>query len=417
MPPSLANSLPPGNANSNPDSSLSDATQSAWLRLANLCFTPRVACALLDAFDDDPEALFAASDDTLMALPVMLPRYRERLRDPANLPTAEQLRVMERLQLRLIRRRDKAYPRALQELADAPPCLFVRGALQADDRFAVALVGSRHATPYGRSVAESLARQLAQRGLTVVSGGAVGIDAAAHRGALAAGGRTLAFVGCGLDVRYPRDHDGLFAQIAEHGALLSEFPVGAQPEAWRFPARNRLISGMAQGVVIVEAPASSGALNTAHHAAEQGRPVMAVPGNIDRAASAGCNQLLKDGAILITDVADVLEALGMVTLPARREHQQTLSFQEATAEAEGDATVPGRTGRTQRLEQTLPATRSRFSAIQQKLLDCLSLTPRHMDAVAQEAGLTSVQASVEMTLLELSGAVQRLPGNAYIRLL
>jgi DNA processing protein len=230
---------------------------------------------------------------------------------------------------------------------------------------------------------------------------------------LAGGGRTLAFVGCGLDVKYPRDHDGLFTRIAAQGALLSEYPMGAQPEAWRFPARNRLISGMAQGVVVVEAPASSGALNTAHHALEQGKSVMAVPGNIDRPGSAGCNQLLKDGALLITDVEDVLRGLGMVTLPARREHQQTLSFQE-NGNAEGE--MPGGRGPSQR-ESLLASTRARFSETQRKLLDCLSLTPRHLDAVAQEAGVTAVQAGGEIVLLELSGAVQRLPGNAYIRLL
>lgn len=412
MAPSLADPLPQGNSQPHRATPLSDTAHQAWLRLANLGFTPRVAGTLLDAFEDDPEALFAAADTELLALPSMLPRYLERLRDPMYQPTAEQLRVTERLKLRLIRRRDGDYPRAFLELGDAPPLLFVRGELKADDRFAVALVGSRHATPYGRAVAEKLAQQLAQRGLTVVSGGAVGIDAAAHKGALLGGGRTLAFVGCGLDVNYPRDHGGLFAQIAQHGAVLSEFPVGAQPEAWRFPARNRLISGMAQGVVIVEAPASSGALNTAQHAVEQGRPVMAVPGNIDRVASVGCNQLLKDGATLITDVEDILRALGMVTLPARREHQQSLSFQDMAEEKEMPVT-----DRAGEREAERVSARARFSVTQQKLLDHLSLIPRHIDAVAQEAGLTVAQAGVEMVLLELSGAVQRLPGNAYIRLL
>jgi DNA processing protein len=378
----------------------------AWLRLANIAFSPRLLCALLAHFADDPQAIFAASDAALEAIPAFQARHLVRLRDPAFAATDRQMAWLERHGVRLVLFRQPDYPRLLREIPDPPPLLFLRGTLLESDRFSVGVVGSRRATPYGRATAERLARELAGQGLTIVSGGAIGIDAAAHRGTLAAGGRTIAVLGCGLDVDYPRENRALFAQIAATGALLSEYPLGAQPEAWRFPARNRIISGLAQGVLVVEAPRQSGALITARCAADQGRPVLSVPGNIDRPSSAGTNDLLKEGATPITETEDVLRALNMIVLPARREHQRALDFAE-TAEA---SALPASDAASPRslAARNLPER-------QRRLLETLSLSPRHIDPIAQEAGMTAVEAGVEMTFLELSGLVRRLPGNTYIR--
>jgi DNA processing protein len=225
---------------------------------------------------------------------------------------------------------------------------------------------------------------------------------------MAAGGRTLALLGCGLDVDYPRENRALFEQMAKQGAMISEYPLGAQPESWRFPLRNRLISGLALGIVVIEAPQASGALITARYAAEHGRPVMAVPGNIDRESSRGTNALLKDGALMITECRDILTALGMVVLPARPEHQRSLDMGWEAEEAPDTDNSP--TARA-----PVPAIPKHLTPAQQQLITALSLTPRHIDALAQATGMTATTASVEMTLLELTGLVRRLPGNTYIR--
>ncbi len=389
----------------------------AWLRFANLQFSPRLLTALLAYCHDDPQALFAASDAELDAVPGLQPRHLVRLRDSSLEASERQVAWIERYGVQLIRYNQPTYPRLLRDIPDAPPLLFVRGSLRETDRLGVGIVGSRHATPYGRATSERLARELSGHGLTILSGGAVGIDTAAHRGALA-GGRTIAVLGCGLDVDYPRENRALFEQIVASGALLTEYPLGAQPEAWRFPNRNRLISGLSLGVLVVEAPRQSGALITAARALEQGRPVLVVPGNIDRPSAEGSNELLKDGASPITGVEDVLRALNMVVLPARPEHQRSLELLwEPTAPITQESASTEATDEAARQEQARGALSRQLPERQRRLLECLSLTPLHIDAVAQQAGLTAVEAGVEMTFLELSGLVRRLPGNTYIRTL
>jgi DNA processing protein len=375
-------------------------TLSAWQRLANLQLNARLTLALLQRYRYDPRALFAATDAELGELPELQTRHLVRLRDTTLGATPRQMAWLQRPDVQICWPGHPSYPRLLRELPDPPAILFVRGTLDEPDRFAVGMVGSRHATPYGRSVAERIARELAGHGLTVVSGGAVGVDTAAHRGALAGGGRTLAVLGCGIDVDYPRENRELFEQIALSGALISEYPLGAQPDAWRFPLRNRIISALSQGTLVVEAPRASGALITARYAVEQGRPVMAVPGNIDRSASQGTNQLIKDGAILVTEVQDILG-------------RGDRTGEAAGSEPEGDGAEDNRNAanvnRARRLGALPPA--------QQRLIEELSLTPRHIDTIAQATGLTATEAGVEMTLLELQGYVRRLPGNTYIRTL
>jgi len=393
----------------------------AWQRLANLQFSSRLVSALLRYSGNDPSAIFKAPDADLETIPEMQARHIARLRDSSLGATPRQMVWLERPDVHVIWHGHPEYPRPLSELPDPPPILFVRGRLDEADRFAVGIVGSRRATPYGRSVAERLARELTSRGLTVVSGGAIGIDTAAHRGALAGGGRTIAVLGCGLDVDYPRDNRDLFEQVAESGALITEYPLGAQPEAWRFPLRNRIISGLSQGTLVVEAPRASGALITARYAAEHGRPVMAVPGNIDRPGSQGTNDLLKDGAILVTETEDILHALGMVVLPARKEHQRALDLNVEDGGPEGyrveASDAEQDLGATTRAEANAARRVGALSQVQQRLLGELSLSPRHIDAIAIATDMAATQAGVEMTLLELSGHVRRLPGNNYIRTL
>ncbi len=213
-------------------------------------------------------------------------------------------------EIQVVDREDPSYPENLRGIDDAPEPLFVKGALTPQDRIAVALVGTRSPTPVGKLIAFEIAGDLARAGATVVSGLALGIDAQAHLGALEAGGRTIACLGTGVDVVYPRSNVHIARQVPLHGALVSQYPLGAGPMPWHFPQRNRVISGMSLGVVVVEAGEKSGALITAACALAQGRPVMAVPGSPRSAASAGTNRLIQDGAYLVTSAEDVLSFLG-----------------------------------------------------------------------------------------------------------
>ena len=223
-------------------------------------------------------------------------------------------------EIRCIRRRDAQFPRLLAAIHDPPPQLYARGAtdvaLLAEP--AVAIVGARACSAYGRSVTRSLARELAAAGLVVVSGMARGIDGEAHRGALDGGGRTVAVLGCGIDRDYPAAHSELARRIGEDGLVLSEYEPGVEPAPWRFPARNRIIAGLCSAAVVVEARERSGALITADFALEEGRDVLAVPGEITSALSAGTNALLKLGATPVTNATDVLELYGIEPQAARR---------------------------------------------------------------------------------------------------
>lgn len=280
-------------------------------------------------------------------------------------------RKVEQANARLITLEHDDYPALLKALPDAPPVLYVRGTLRPDDDRALAIVGTRKASTYGRDAARLFAHDLARQGITVVSGLAHGIDAAAHRGALEAGGRTIAVLGCGIDLVYPHDHKELAAQIAGRGALISEFPIGAKPEARNFPRRNRVISGMALGVLVVEAPEHSGALITASTAAEQGREVFAVPGNIFNAASSGANRLIQDGAKPVLSANDILDELHIA--------YRNLHARRTTA-------------------QIAPTTE-----IETDLLKFLSPEPIHIDELVRLSGFPINMVTSTLTLLELKG--------------
>ncbi len=296
---------------------------------------------------------------------------------------------------------EPGYPRLLGHIPDPPPLLWVRGELRPDDALALAMVGSRRCTHYGREQAERLAYQCAQAGLCVVSGGAYGIDAASHRGALRAGGRTVAVIGSGLADAYPAEHHALFEEVAASGAVISEFPMHTPPSAENFPRRNRIISGLALGVVVVEAAARSGAHITARLAVEEhGREVMAVPGRVDSPASAGCHKMIREGwARLVTNAADILDSLGEAgqTLKAGVE---VGSNGQATEETDVAAGVAGRLD-------------GQLSEAQRKVIAALE-EPRSLDELAAATAVPIQQLQSELTMLELRGSVKR-SGGLFIR--
>jgi len=250
--------------------------------------------ALLAAFSS-PRAVFSAPARSLQTVSGIGPKTADHIRSFSNWRMAErEVTLAAKHGVAVVTCEDPRYPRNLLNIYDYPPFLYVKGSLVSDE-VCVAIVGSRLASVYGRYVTEKISRELALKGLTVVSGLARGIDAAAHRGALAGKGRTIAVLGCGLDVVYPPENEELAQAIAANGALVTEFPFGTPPNAPNFPSRNRIISGLSLGVVVVEAGEKSGSLITARIAAEQGRSVFAVPGAIEAAGSRGTNRLIKQG--------------------------------------------------------------------------------------------------------------------------
>jgi len=288
---------------------------------------------------------------------------------------------------------DQNYPTLLRHIHDPPPVLYVYGGIDPDS-LNIAIVGSRNATSYGRGVTERLSAGLAQRGFTVVSGMARGIDAAAHMGALSVGGKTIAVLGCGLGTVYPAENKSLFHRIAKDGAVISEFPFLTPPEAHNFPIRNRIISGLSLGTVIVEATHKSGSLITARLAAEQGREVFAVPGSITSFKSMGTHRLIKQGAKLVEHVDDIVEELNIAR-----------SIPSITAvDSDKVATTAGKE------EPTISLTPE-----EKKIIDELSPYPVHIDSLVRQLSLSAAQVSSLLLQLELKGLVTQSPGKLFAR--
>jgi len=275
---------------------------------------------------------------------------------------------------------DDGYPSLLREIHDPPPVLYVKGEITPEDAWAVAVVGTRRASTYGREVTRRLSGTLARSGVTIVSGLARGVDAEAHRAALEAGGRTIAVLGCGVDRVYPPEYRKLAAQIVEHGALVSDYPLGTPPEGSNFPPRNRIISGLSLGVLIVEAGVRSGALITADFAAEQGRDVFAVPGSILARGNEGTNALIQDGAKVVLGPEDILEELNLTMVAEQVEARQVLPADETEA----------------------------------ALLARISSDPTHVDELQQQVGLPIAQVTSTLALMELKGMVRQVGGMKYV---
>jgi DNA processing protein len=301
--------------------------------------------------------------------------------------------------MRVVRRADDDYPALLRQSAVAPPELFVRGRLDAEDALAVAIVGARQATPYGIETAEWLAGDLARRGVTVVSGLARGIDSAAHRGALQAGGRTIAVLGSGVDVVYPPENRRLAVEIVARGALVSELPPGTPPLPYHFPLRNRIIAGLALAVVVVEAAEKSGSLGTARWAADLGREVMAVPGRVTSAMSRGAHQLLRDGATLVESVEDVVREL---PAPWRACVRPAVAQEGSEATGAANGAVRGIDDRKDDEEA-------------RRLLAAIGEDPVTIEEVIERSGVASGRAAALLLDLELEGRVRQLTGKRFVR--
>jgi len=284
--------------------------------------------------------------------------------------------------IRQVHRGDAEYPAHLREIPAPPDRLWVRGGLVDEDALAVAIVGSRRATPFGLELAERLAGDLAARGITVVSGLARGIDSAAHRGALEAGGRTIAVLGSGVDVVYPPENRRLAARIAERGALVSQFAPGARALAHHFPVRNRIIAGLALGVVVVEAAEQSGTLITAGHAGDLGREVMAVPGRAGAPTSRGTHKLIRDGAALVESWEDVV-----ALLPARWRACMAAGAPPSSPDPEPE----------------------------DSLLSLIGAEPVSMEELIERSGLAASRAAARLLALELEGRIRQLPGKRFVR--
>jgi len=344
--------------------------------------------ALLDQFGQ-PENIFTASRSELQQVNGVGADTAGNIADwRTGIDLDAELARIEKTGVRVVTRADDDYPKNLREIYDPPLVLYVRGTLTERDAVAVGIVGSRRTTLYGQEMSRKLAYQLARVGVTVVSGLARGIDTAAHTGALQAKGRTVAVIGCGIDMVYPPENKKLADEIAaQGGAVVSEFPFGVPPDRQNFPMRNRIISGWSLGVVVVEANLKSGALITAKQAMEQGREVFAVPGRADSVLSRGTNRLIKDGAKLTEDVEDILTEFEYL-LPKR--------------EKSDDTGVP-----------VQPALQ--FTEHETKVLAQISSEETLVDEIIRGSGLTSACVSATLLALEMKRVVRQLPGRQYVR--
>lgn len=358
----------------------------AWLALGLI---PEVGAATFHRLIrglGSAEAVLTASVEALERIPGV---SREAARAVAGFPWREalgrELRVIETRGFHLLRFGDEGYPESLAAIYSPPPVIYVQGTMRPQDRMAIAIVGSRKTTSYGIAMAERISEELAQRGVTIVSGMARGIDAAAHWGALEASGRTIAVLGCGLGVTYPPEHAELSDQIAAHGAILSEFPVFAPPKPDHFPRRNRIISGLTLGVVVVEAGIESGALITANYALEQGREVFAVPGQVTARSSRGCHQLIKAGAKLTEGWEDIWEEI---------ESQVGAPSQVGIRAAGGSPPLEQ--------EEVL-------------IVDALEAGPVQIDDLIGRTRLPAGQMASVLLSLMLKGVIEELPGKSFAR--
>ena len=348
---------------------------------------PKLRGALLSRFGDAGAVLRAAMSD-LRGVPGIGPKLAGSIASAREEIDAEgEIEFCRRHAIDILLESSPAYPRVLREIHDPPGVLFVRGEFKPQDALGIAIVGSRHGTHYGITQAERLAASLARAGLTIISGLARGIDAAAHRGAISAGGRTIAVLGSGVANIYPPEHDSLSREVIAHGVLVSESPPRAAPMSGAFPQRNRLISGLSLGVLVVEASKRSGALITARHAMEQGRDVFAVPGRVDSRTSQGCHALIRDGAKLVETADDVLEELGPLV--------------EATSASDG---------------QTVhhPA-ELLLNELEQQVLAAIGSEPTIIDQVISQSGLPVGNVLSTLSILEMRRLVRRISGNRVAR--
>ena len=356
---------------------------SSWLRLQLTPGLGRVGLTRLIEHYHTPENAIEAAPRGWPKKPGLSPDKARAVPPEADPRVTRAIACLDKMNVWSTSFWDETYPDILRPLPDPPALLYICGELPQDCPM-LGVVGTRHPTHVGRTFTEQLAEQLAHSGVATVSGLARGIDTAAHRGTLAGGGKTIAVLGCGIDRVYPSENKELFRQITQQGAVVSEYPPGTAPLPGHFPGRNRIISGLSNAVLVVEAARKSGSLITAEFALDQGKEIMAVPGGVDHKTSYGTNLLIKEGAHPITEASEVLQILG---------HDPTLASSRKSNQQGAE-----------RLTQ--PA---------HDVLEMLDLTPRHCDELAGQSGLTPIELSAILLHLELQGLAEKLPGGRYIR--
>lgn len=352
-----------------------------WVAFSLIPGIGRVRVSLLEKRFGDLETAWRARPSELRQAGLDPRSVASIVEQRAAISPDAEVEKLERYKVKALTWRHPAFPPRLKEIYDVPPVLYVRGSLTAEDEWAIAVVGTRKPTAYGREVAAQVSTDLARSKVTVVSGLARGTDSVAHRAALDAGGRTVAVLACGLDLVYPPENLRLAQEITERGALVSDYPLGTQPRSEHFPRRNRIMSGLSLGVLVIEAGDSSGALITANLALEQNRDVFAVPGSVFSHASTGTNRLIQEGAKLITGAADILEELNL-----------TMASQQLE------------------MKELLPA-----DDVESLLLKQLAAEPTHIDEVRRRSALPISTVSATLAMMELKGLVKQVGGMNYIR--
>ena len=353
----------------------------SWIGLSMVQELGPVSGRKLLASFGSPENIFKAETDALLLVKGTTRERVDNIRNFSQWGEVEKyLRVIERKGISVVPCQDVRYPEALKNIEDAPLVLYMKGEYHPDDRFAIGVVGSRNHTPYGESVTQKIAGELSSAGFTIVSGLARGIDTLSHRSALAAGGRTIAVLGSGLDVHYPAENRGLSERIVSSGCVISEFLPGTMPNKENFPRRNRLISGLSLGILVVEATDNSGSLITAGYALEQNKEVFSVPGNITSRNSEGTNKLIKQGAKIVLKTDDIIEELAPVLKGyIRAGHKDSVQL-------EGE---------------------------ESRLCTMLSREPKHVDLISRESGLSINQLLGLLLSLELKGIVKQAGGKRF----
>jgi DNA processing protein len=356
----------------------------AWIGLSSIPGVGRITFRKLVDLFGSPERALSASHEDLRKIGMLSDKVAAAIGSfPWQDHAKQELAKAAEANVTIVIADSLAYPESLRNISDRPPYLYVKGALRVEDKNSIAIVGTRKPTYYGMTVTSGIASGLSSAGFTIVSGMARGIDTQAHRGALAAQGRTIAVLACGIDVAYPPENKGLMEEISRSGAVVTENPFGTQPESGYFPSRNRIISGLSRGTVIIEAAEDSGSLITAKYALEQGRKLYAVPGNIGSLTSKGTNSLIKRGATLVEGVDDILRDLGM----QKRGKEQAL---------------PAR---------PLPALTQEENIV----FRCLTHEPKHIDIIMNESCSLAGKLSGVLINLELKGLAKQLPGKYFMR--
>lgn len=367
-----------------------------WLALSRVKGIGRLNYkSLIDEFKE-PEAIFEAPVKRLEEIPGIGKKTALNIKNFREWSLVEkEIGLIKKHGVKFLTLSDTGYPETLLSIVDPPPYLYVKGAICKDDNNAIAIVGTRIPTPYGLATSERISRELAGLGITIISGMARGIDSAAHRGALAAKGRTIAVLGCGVDRVYPSENKKLYEQIVSNGAVISEFPIGASPLPENFPQRNRIISGLAKGVLVAEASLRSGSLITARLALDYGRDVFALPGSVTSSQSKGTNNLIKQGAKLVEDARDILEEISL-----------NMSVGQGLSPA---ATIKGChiAGATNEI-------RPRLSSDEEKIINLLD-EPCLIDTLIQKTGFTAQRASALLLDMELKGLIQQQAGKQFAR--